>query len=97
MLYNLKIDVYLKILTDEEVKDFEAINFNEYFKSVREEQNIGKNFKPLYIFLTTSDEVEKYVQSNSTDNWIHHYNVEIFNIFDRDYNWLTLIQWLKTN
>ena len=97
MLYNLKIDVYLKILTDEEVKDFEAINFNEYFKSVREEQNIGKIFKPLYIFLTTSDEVEKYVQSNSTDNWIHHYNVEIFNIFDRDYNWLTLIQWLKTN
>ena len=97
MLYNLKIDVYLKILTDEEVKDFEAINFNEYFKSVREEQNIGKNFKPVYILLTTSDEVEKYVQSNSNDNWMHHYNVEIFNIFDRDYNWLTLIQWLKTN
>ena len=68
MLYNLKIDVYLKILTDEEVKDFEAINFNEYFKSVREEQNIGKNFKPVYILLTTSDEVEKYVQSNSNDN-----------------------------
>ena len=68
MLYNLKIDVYLKILTDEEVKDFEAINFNEHFKSVREEQNIGKNFKPVYILLTTSDEVEKYVQSNSNDN-----------------------------
>ena len=82
MLYIPKIDVYLKILTDEEVKDFVAINFSEYFKSLREEQNIRKNAKSLYIFLTTSDEVEKYVQSNSSDNCMHHYNVEILNLLD---------------
>ena len=32
-MYIPKIDDYLKILTDEEVKDFVAINFIEYFKS----------------------------------------------------------------
>ena len=32
MLYTPNIDDYLKILTNEEVKDFVAINFNEYFK-----------------------------------------------------------------
>ena len=36
----------------------------------------------LYIFLTTPDEVEKYVQSNSSDNCIQCYNVEILNLFD---------------
>ena len=36
MLYIPKIDDYLKTLTDEEVKDFVAINFSEYFKSARE-------------------------------------------------------------
>ena len=36
----------------------------------------------LYIFLTTPDEKEKYVQSNSSDNCVHHYNVEILNLFD---------------
>ena len=36
MLYIPKIDDYLKILTDEEVKDFVAINFSEYFKTERE-------------------------------------------------------------
>ena len=37
MLYVPKIDDYLKILTDEKVKDFVAINFSEYFKSIRVE------------------------------------------------------------
>ena len=40
-----KIDDYLKILTDEEVKDFNeylAINFNKYFKSIREDQSLRK-------------------------------------------------------
>ena len=32
MLYISKIDDYLEILTDEEVKDYVAINFSEYFK-----------------------------------------------------------------
>ena len=45
-----------------EVKDFVAINFNEYFKTIREEQNLTKIAKSLYIFLTTPDEVEKYVE-----------------------------------
>ena len=53
MLYIPKIDDYLKILTDEEVEDFVAINFSEYFKSIREEQNLRKVAKLLYIFLTT--------------------------------------------
>ena len=35
----------------------------------------------LYIFPTKPDEVEKYVQSNSSENCIHRYNVEIMNIF----------------
>ena len=50
MLYIPKIDNYLKILTDDEVKDIEAINFSEYFKStgeklyskLNEEQNLRK-------------------------------------------------------
>ena len=53
MLYIPKINDYLKVLTEEEVKDFVAINFSEYFKSLREEQNLIKIAKSLYIFLTT--------------------------------------------
>ena len=64
MVYIPKIDDYLKISTDDEVKDFVAMNISEYFKSIREEQNIRKVAKLLYIFLATSDEVDKYVQSN---------------------------------
>ena len=75
MLYIPKIDDYLKILTDDEVKDFVAINFNEYFKSIREVQNLRKVAKSLYIFLTTPNEVENYVQSDSSDDCVHHYNV----------------------
>ena len=69
-------------MTNEEVEDFVAIQFSEYFKSIREEQNLRKVAKSLYIFLGTTDEVEKYVLSNSSDNCIHRYNVEILNIFD---------------
>ena len=75
MLYIPKIDYYLKILTDEEVKNFVAIDFSEYFKSIREEQNLRKVAKSLYIFLTTHEEVQKYLQSKFSDNCIHHYNV----------------------
>ena len=45
MLYIPKIDNYLKILTDEKVIDFVAINFSECFKSIREEQNLRKASK----------------------------------------------------
>ena len=40
MSYIPKTDDYLKILTDEEVTDFLAIDFSAYFKSTREEQNL---------------------------------------------------------
>ena len=69
-------------MTGEEVKDFLAINFSEHFKSIREEQYLRKVAKSLYIFLTTPDEVGKYVQSNSSDNFVHHDNVEILNLFN---------------
>ena len=39
----------------------------------------------LYIFLTTPNEVEKYVktmQSNCSGNCVHHNDVEILNLFD---------------
>ena len=80
MLYIQKTDDYFKILTDEEMKDFVAKHFSEYFKSISEEQNFRKVAKSLYIFLTTPDEV----QSNSSDNCINHYNVKILNLFDLD-------------
>ena len=57
MLYIPTTDDYLKILTDEE--DFIAIRFSEYFKSVREEQNLRKAFQSLYIFLTIPDKAEE--------------------------------------
>ena len=82
MLYISKIDDYLKILTGDEVEDFVAIDFSKYLKSIREEQSLRKVPKPLYIFLATPDEVEKYVQSYSSDSCIHRYNVEILSIFD---------------
>ena len=57
------------------------MNFGEYFQSMREklyselceEQNLRKIGESLYIFLTTPDEVEKYVkvtQSNSSDSCV---------------------------
>ena len=49
MLHIPKIDDYLKILTDEKVKDFVVINFREYFKSTREELNLVKVAKLLYL------------------------------------------------
>ena len=90
MLCVPKIYDYLKIFTDEELKDFAVINFSEHFNSIRAEQNPRKTAKLLYIVLTTPDEVEKYVQSNSFDNCIHLYNVEILKIFDLD------LQMIKT-
>ena len=95
MLCIPKIDDYLKILTDDQVKHFVVINSGEYFKytkekvysKLNEEQNLIKVVETLYIFLTIPDEVEKHVemmQSNSSDNCVHHYNVEIVNLFDPD-------------
>ena len=83
--------IYLKILTDDEVKDFVAISFSEYFKSkieklnskLSEEQNLRKVDEPLYIF-----EVEKYIeimQSNSFYKYVHCYIVEILYLFDPEF------------
>ena len=58
------------------------MNFSEYFKTIREEQNLRKVAKSLYIFLRTHEEVEKYVESTYSNNFVHHYNVEILNLFD---------------
>ena len=81
MLFIPKTDGYLKILTDEEVKDFVAINFGEYFTSIREEQNLRKVAKLVYIFPKTPDEVEKYVELHYSDDCVHHSKFEILNIF----------------
>ena len=69
MLYIPKIEDYLKILTDEEVKYFEAINFGEYFKSIKEEENLRKVFKLLYIFLTTSVVINGAIWDNLDQNF----------------------------
>ena len=58
MLFIQMIDDYVNILTDDEKKDFLVINFEEYFKSLRErfysklseEQNLRKVAESLYIF-----------------------------------------------
>ena len=95
MLSIPKIDDNLKILTNDEVKDFVAINFSEYVKSTIEklysklskEQNLRKVVQSFYIFLTTPNEVEKnakMMQSNSSDNCVHHYNIEILYLFDSE-------------
>ena len=50
MLYIPKIDDHLKILIDEEVKDFADINFSEYFKSIKEEQILEKLLNSFISF-----------------------------------------------
>ena len=86
----------MTILTDEEIKDFVAINFSEYFKSTKEklysklneERNLRKVAKLLYTFLTTPDEVKKYtkmIQSNFSDNCVNRYNIEVLNLFDPEF------------
>ena len=80
MFYIPKIDDYLKIMTDEKVKDFVTISFSECFKSIRKEENLGKVTKSVCIFLTTTNEVENCVKSSSSDNCIHQY-------WDFEYFW----------
>ena len=82
MLYIPKVDDYLEILIDEKVKNFVAIKFSKYFEISEKKGNLRKIAKSFYIFLTTLDEVDKYAQSNSSENCIHQYNVEILKMFD---------------
>ena len=74
MLHISKIDDYLEILTDEEIKAFAAPYFSEF---VKKGEILRKVPKSLYFFLTTPVKVH----SNSSDNSIHHYNIEILNLF----------------
>ena len=55
MMYIQKIDEYLEILADEEVKDFVAINYSE---SIKEDQNLREVAKSFYFVLTAPDEVQ---------------------------------------
>ena len=61
ILYIPKIDDNLKILTDDEMRDFVAINFSENFKSTREklysklnEQENLRKVPKLHFSLSTS-------------------------------------------
>ena len=78
MLYNLRIDDCLKILTNDEVKDFVVLNLENLHSKLAEEQILRKVTESLYIFLRTFDQAEKYVemaQSSSYDTSICHYNI----------------------
>ena len=54
---------------------------------------LRKLFESLYIFLTISDQVEKYfaiiMQSNSSDSCVYHYNVQILNFVDPEVQIIT--------
>ena len=92
MLYFPKIGDYSKILTDDKLKDSVVINFFEYFKPMKEKlcsklskkQNIRKTVESLFIFLTTLNEIKKYVEVmelSSSDNCVCHFTINILNIF----------------
>ena len=77
------------------MKDFVAINLLQHLESIREEQNIRKFAKSLYILLTTTDQLE----NNQILLIIAYIAIMLsFSIFlIQSYNWLTLIKWLKSN
>ena len=58
MLCIPKIDGYLEVLTEKDVKYFVAINFSKYFKSIEKEQNLRKVAKSICFFLTTADQLQ---------------------------------------
>ena len=78
MFYIPKIGDYLKLFTDEELKEFVAISFSKYFKAaieklyskLKEEQNLRKFAESFYIFLTTPDEGGKYVEIMQSNMYI---------------------------
>ena len=55
------------------------------YTKVCEKQNIRKVSKLLLTFVAAPDVVEKYakiIQSNSFDNCVYRYNIDILNLFD---------------
>ena len=54
-----------------------------YFKL--KDQNLRIVAESLYIFLTTPNEVQRYIkiiELNSFDECVHRYNIDILNLFD---------------
>ena len=55
------------------------------YSKLSEKQNLRKVVESLYIFLATPNGVKKrtvkMMQSNPSDNCVHHHNVEILNLF----------------
>ena len=86
MLNILKIDNYLKILTDEEVKDFVVISLSEYFKFSGEKLHSKlteeTNFRKLMNFWQHLVKYSKIMQSKSSDKYAHRYSIEILNLFN---------------
>ena len=72
------------------MKDFVAISFSEYFKPTNEKlysklnkkENLRNFAKLIYVSQKAPDEVEIYVQLNSSDNCMHLYNAEVLILFD---------------
>ena len=64
-------------------------------------QELKKVNELLYIFLTTpDDDVEKYIetmQSNSSDNFVHCFNIEILKLFDPELQLINTKPMIKNN
>ena len=105
-MYIPKIGDNLKILTDDEVKEFVVINFGKYLRSTKEkfysklseDQNLRKIAQLFYVFLTTPIELGKYVQlmsSSSSDNCICHYDIKILNLLYQELQLINTIPTIK--
>ena len=106
IFYVTKIGDYLKILTDDDVKDFVDKNLGKYFKfkkeklcsKLNEEQNLQKVVESLIYFsphLTKYNHIVEMIQSSSCDN-VYITLISTFWIFlIQNCNWLTLNQWSK--
>ena len=80
-MYISKIDKYLKILTDNEVKNFVVIYFGEYSISTKEKQNAKLCVE----------------QNTREVTCVHRYNIGILNIFDPERKLINNTFMLKTN
>ena len=79
MMYIPKIADYLKIYK------------RKLYSILKKNRKVAKS---LYMFLATPDEVGKYtkmMQSNSTDNCVHRYNIMILNLFNPELQLIKLI------
>ena len=53
------------------------------YSKLCEEQNSRKVAELLYIFLTPPNDLKnEMMQSNSSDNCVHYYNIANLNLFD---------------